>query len=176
MAANCKHHPGRQAERLLPDSVALFLQVEYCKYCLDSMATAIGNVNRHVTPKSCFITYTGREWAPIPGTGCAHWVAHQKGIRHGLKCMAGYTLRVPDLIATLPEMTDLKEVQVGDIYVNLALDHCGIVDSIRKTEKNGNMEIDFIIVHCSSRAGGVIKSDFKSFFGGHGRFYRYGGV
>ena len=30
----------------------------------------------------------------MPGTGCAHWVAHQLNFTDGLKCDKGFTVRV----------------------------------------------------------------------------------
>ena len=50
-----------------------------------SKADAVAAVPAHVEPKPCFVWYTGnaRGWTPIPGTGCAHWIAHQLGLGAG---------------------------------------------------------------------------------------------
>ncbi len=41
-------------------------------------AQAIAIVPSHVSPKPCFIELenTAKGYRPIPGTGCAHWIAH----------------------------------------------------------------------------------------------------
>ena len=54
----------------------------------------------------------------IPGTGCAHWVAHQKGIRGGgPTCDAGFAIRISDLIAGRSS-SNLSKAKVGDIWTN----------------------------------------------------------
>jgi hypothetical protein len=137
---------------------------------------AAQRVDRHVEPKACFVTRdSGRrdDWRPLTGTGCAHWVAHQLGLKGGTAgsnaCMQGYILRVPDLVSGRPTI-ELKDVKVNDIWTNVGLTHTGLIFEIR--HKDGVVE-DLTIRHCSSGQGGVVDSPWKSHFGGKGRFYRH---
>ena len=93
----CKLHPGREA-------VWEYNRVEYCAKCKTGILTAVGDVRPDVSPNECFIWYCRNdEWKPIAGTGCAHWVAHEKDIQSGRaddKCLFGYTYRVHVLAGT----------------------------------------------------------------------------
>ena len=62
---------------------------------------AIARVPAHVVPRDCFVWYmdSRRGWEPIPGTGCAHYVAHRLGITRGAVCDAGSSIRVSDVVA-----------------------------------------------------------------------------
>lgn len=103
----------------------------YCERCQTDMAAAATALDAHVTPRSCFVWYknTREGWQPIDGTGCAHYVAHQKNIRNGSpgqKCVAGFTFRVQPCLTGLTQVTGgLGAVQVGDIWVNVARTHTG---------------------------------------------------
>ena len=94
MAEKCVHHLGRDATTEIGGK-------KYCAKCEDGQTKAAKGVRMHVEPKDCFVWYLGGDkWAPIMGTGCAHWVAHQKGIKHGLpihRCLKGFTLKVADI-------------------------------------------------------------------------------
>jgi hypothetical protein len=97
---------------------------------------AIARVDSNVLPKECFVTYKGGDrWEPIPGTGCAHWVSHQKGIpgtSGGNGCLAGFAIRVPD-VKTGRQAVTLNDVQVGDIWAGRHPahgDHTGIVTKV----------------------------------------------
>ena len=65
---------------------------------------AIKNVDKHVEPKDCFIWFmdSKRGYEPIPGTGCAHWIAHEKGWNNGKEssngCKEKYLIRVKDIV------------------------------------------------------------------------------
>ena len=132
--------------------------------------TAQTQVDRHVTPRDCFIWYVNNAvgFQPLPGTGCAHYVAHQQRIRNGtVRCDAGFTIRVPDLVAGLAAL-DMGDVRPGDIWTNGHHDHCGIV--VEVTSSGSRPRI--VIEHCSSHQGGVVRNDWSTHFSGQGLFYR----
>jgi len=166
MTGKCIHHPGRSA-------VVQFGTDKYCEKCKSGQEAAAKLVDRHVDPKACFVWYRGGDkWERITGTGCAHWVAHEKGIKKGARihrCLEGYTYRVPDLIVGRKAVADIATVKVGDIYVNPRKDHCGLVSSVTAVKgKPPRIEIR----HCSSRQGKVAKNDFATYFHSKGSFYR----
>ena len=122
----------------------------------------------HVEPKACFIWYVNslEGWGPMPGTGCAHWVAHQLGLTAGLTCNDGFSVRVRDVIVG-KEQHPLKEAQVGDMWVNpVDASHVGIVRAVDVDPKSGQVT-RVQVEHDSSRQGAVVKNWFTS-----GDFYR----
>lgn len=129
---------------------------------------AIKKVDRHVSPKDCFVWFASSKqgWIPIPGTGCAHYVAHQLAIKRGAGCDAGYTIRVPELVAGLSKVA-AADVAVNDIWANAGLTHTGLVVEIKEGAKR-----DFVIEHCSSRQGAVVRNEWRAYFAGQGVFYR----
>jgi len=74
-----------------------------------------------VKSKDCFIWYLGGDkWEPVTGTGCAHFVAHEKNIRAPGRvehCLEGFLVRVVDLLPGLTEVKELRDVKPGDIYI-----------------------------------------------------------
>ena len=162
----CAIHPAR-------DSALTVNNRHYCSACRDAIRTASTRVDRHVQPPACFVWYTGgaQGWQPIPGTGCAHWVAHQRNIRPGgvggNACLEGFPIRVPTIIQGKTEV-QRGSVQVNDIWVSPTQDHTGLV--VRVTP--GNPSPAIMIRHDSSRQGGVFENDFATYFHGQGRFYR----
>jgi hypothetical protein len=127
---------------------------------------AIALVDKHVEPKECFVWYEGTKkgWRPMPGTGCAHWVAHERGYTAGLKCDKGYTVRVRNITENLKKV-ELKDVQVGDLWENQTdASHIGFVRSVTKT---GETVTGVEVEHDSVRSGGVVKTTFTE-----GLFYR----
>lgn len=164
LAAKCKEHPGRNA-------AGVRFGNNYCQRCLDGIANAQANVDVHVVPKDCFIVFNGGDsWTPIPGTGCAHWVAHEMGIVKGtVHCMASRTVRVPDLIRNTTTVARAS-VQVGDIWANDGRDHCGRV--LRVVPTAGTPPNTITIQHDSSAQGKVAIDDFDTYFGGKGTFHR----
>ncbi len=163
----CHIHLGR-------DAVGTKWGRGYCKKCLDGQNAAARGVDRHVTPRDCMVWFTGSDWKPIPGTGCAHWVAHQKRLTHGAstRCAQNCLVRVPDLVSGRVEVGKfgkLEGVRVGDIWANSARDHCGLVKTVRK-DSGGKITVE--IQHCSSRQGGVFTNDFHKHFRGKGSFFR----
>lgn len=124
--ANCFHHPGST-------SVVTHNGRNYCQRCRDGQVAAAAQVDAHVQPPNCFVWYTGGAsgWTPLPGTGCAHWVAHQLGIRGGAVCLEGYTIRVPDLVRGRQQIA-VADVQANDIWANSALSHTGLVVQVHR--------------------------------------------
>ena len=121
-----------------------------------------------------FIRYRRNDdWEPIIGTGCAHWVAHQKDIQSGAtddKCLIGYTYRVR-VLADICSKVALEEVRSGDIWINDDEDHAGLV--IRVMPSLHPHEIPEITIrHDSSGQHGIATNDFKHYFHGEGSFCR----
>lgn len=124
--------------------------------CYSTRAEAVSRVPTHVVPKECFVWRDGPStfpWRVIPGTGCAHWVAHQFGIRRGTTCSQGYSIRVSDVISGRTEV-QIQGCKVGDIWTDSERTHCGIVRQVA----NGRV----LVKHCSSGEGGVVQSWFSS--------------
>ncbi len=165
--AKCIYHPSR-------DSVVTIHNQPYCAACQDGIVAARRCVDRHVNPKECFVWYAGsNNWQPIAGTGCAHWVAHQRNIHRGNsgeQCLTGFTFRVRVLIRNL-RTVPLANVQVNDIYVTPNVDHSGLVIQVDPPVRNGDAP-RITIKHCSSVQGGVAESEFATYFHGRGTFYR----
>jgi len=167
--SKCEHHPGRNA-----DGDTSFGK-KFCTKCAEQIKKAQSSVSSHVNPKECFIIYKGGAtgWETFYGTGCAHWVAHQRGIKYGFssdKCALGYSIKVPDVISGAHKIENRAEVRTGDIWVNdkSIPDHCGIVV---KVESEGE-KVKISIRHCSSGQGGVVTNDFDAHWSGKGKFYR----
>jgi len=116
-------------------------------------AEAVRHVPQHVSPKDCFVWGSGSKWMVIPGTGCAHWVAHQKGIKNGAGCYTGNSIRVRDVVSG-KSRNSIRNARVGDIWTNSDLSHCGIVRKVN----SGSVKVQ----HCSSGSGGVVYSNFTS--------------
>jgi len=171
MPVRCFHHPGRQG-------VISRGGRSYCQRCRDDQQAAARRVDGHVKPRECFVRYASRDnWMSIYGTGCAHWVAHQKRLMHrgagSERCLDGYIVRIPDLVSGAKKITDLKNVKKDDIYVMRPLsnrkNHCGLVIAAKPDAKKG---VKITIQHDSSEQGGVVTDDFHSHFKGKGFFYR----
>jgi hypothetical protein len=121
----------------------------------------------------------GDSWKAITGTGCAHWVAHDREIHSGgndERCLLGYTLRVEDLIAGLSTRSldhARRSISVGDIYVTADHEHCGRVVEIDETREPGGKR-KITIRHDSSNSSGtgrgVVEDDFDEHFHGRGEF------
>lgn len=163
--AKCVHHPGRKSATKVGGN-------GYCERCEKDMKAAVKKVDKHVAPKDCFIWYkNAREgWQPITGTGCAHWVAHEKNIKRGKnRCLAGYTGRVKDLVKAFTPVKDTAKVKKGCLWVADGFKHCGLVKSVKKG-KDGKPEIT--IEHDSVRQGKVAVNDWQKHFKGQGTFYK----
>lgn len=165
--SRCIHHPGRT-------SVLTINNKYYCAECERGIIAARLLVNGHVEPKACFIWYVGsNHWQPIAGTGCAHWVAHQRGIRRGTaneQCLEGFTYRVRKLVDGMTVVA-LANVQVDDIWASPTLDHTGLVLTVKPSVVAGGVST-IIIRHDSSGQGRVSDNEYATYFHGRGTFYR----
>jgi len=165
--SKCVHHPGREGVF----TVAL---QSYCAACQTGIEAARLRVDRHVEPKPCFIWYaSANNWQPIAGTGCAHWVAHQRGIKKGSRgeqCIEGYTYRVRTLIQGL-RTVEVADVKVDDIYVTPTKDHTGLVLRVTASKTAGKPPT-IVIRHASSGQGRVADNEFATYFHGRGSFHR----
>ena len=130
-------------------------------------------VPRHVEPKPCFVTHVNNitGWASLEGTGCAHWVAHQKNFKRGRAgdghtCTLGHPTRVKDLVFGRSPVPAAM-VQRGDLWATE--EHCGIVESIVRLPLAPAV---ILIRNCSSKQGGVFVNDWATHFKGAGKFYR----
>jgi hypothetical protein len=169
--AKCFLHPGR-------DSVMAFAGKNYCQNCKTGQEAAVAKMSIdplkvHVEPKRCFLTFKGGDtWAPLDGTGCAHWVSHQLDIGNGApsnKCLEGHTIRVPDAIQGMSEV-EMDDVKEQDIWANDALNHMGMVTKVNRGADAGPLTI--MITHDSSHLKKVSENDFAGYFHGQGKFYR----
>jgi hypothetical protein len=165
--AKCALHPGREA-------VATVFKVSYCEKCKAGIEAAVKKVDKHVEPKACFVWYAANDdWQPITGTGCAHWVAHEKGTRKGgagEQCLAGFTFRVKTLLSGMSAVP-LDKVKVGDHYASPSKDHTGLVIKVVPDPKNPGVP-KITIRHDSSGQGKVADNEFATYFKGKGGFLR----
>lgn len=154
---------------------------QYCARCQSDQQAAATQLDAHVTPRACFVWYTGTRggWQPIAGTGCAHYVSHQRGIRTGSPgecCLEGFTFRVPMMIlGRTPVTGGLTAVQLNDIWVSAARDHTGIVTSITTPAAppgGATPNPVILITHASSAQHAVATNRFDTYFHGAGSFYR----
>jgi len=166
--SGCREHPRKPA----------VVQTSFgglCKQCAEQVKAAQATVDRHVQPKECFVTFVNNKtgWQSFTqrddrNTGCAHWVAHQLGLKgaYDSVCAAGYLIRVPDVIRGARKIDHkTEEVRVGDIWTNKDNSHTGLVV---KVEDDGKK---ILIQHCSSRQGGVV-TDYYPTYLKDGSFYR----
>ena len=138
---------------------------------------AVSQVPAHVEPKDCFVWKDGpiaTPWRVIPGTGCAHWVAHELGLgvfpspwqqweageiepplpsEAWQVCYDGFYIRVADVIAGRTEL-EIWDAIVGDIWTYDDLTHTGIVRQVDEGR--------VLVEHCSNVAGGVVQDWFSS--------------
>ena len=163
--SRCLHHPGR-------DAVLTINGHGYCANCQTGIVAARTRVDRHVVPRDCFVWYaSANNWQPIAGTGCAHWVAHERAIHRGTpgeQCMLGFPYRVRTLVHGM-RTVGTREVALNDIYVTPTMDHTGLV--IRVTPRPG-ADPQITIRHDSSNQGRVADNEFATYFNGRGSFYR----
>jgi len=145
-----------------------------CEECAKQVKIAQGTVDKHVSPKECFVWYydgkTG--WVRIEGTGCAHWVAHQLNLKgvYSEVCAEGYKFRVADVIAGARKIDPEQEgVRYHDIWVSPDIKHCGLVIAIHE---EGGKKI-YRIKHCASGSGGVVEHNHTSLYKGQGSYHRF---
>ncbi len=120
-------------------------------------------VDVHVSPSNCFVWNDGPNpqfpWRVIPGTGCAHWVAHEEGINDNPGCFAGNAIRVSQVTSGKTSHA-ITNAQVGDIWTNSGGTHTGIVRALN-TDTQGNVT-SVQVEHCSSGQGGVVTNNFTT--------------
>jgi hypothetical protein len=171
--SKCVKHRGR-------DGVMSYGGNYYCAKCRDGIIRARTQVGHDIDPRECFVVFCGGDaWEKIEGTGCAHWVAHERQIRSGGNdegCLLGYTLRVEDLIAGLSTRSldhARRNISVGEIYVTTNEGHCGLVVSVDQSSQAGGRR-QITIRHDSSNSSGtgrgVVEDDFDEHFHGTGKF------
>lgn len=138
-----------------------------------NQAQAALQVPRHVEPKACFVTHVNSlvGWDSLSGTGCAHWLAHQKNLKRGRPgdghtCVLGHPTRVKDVVLGRIPVAEAM-VQKGDIWATQ--DHCGLVESVVRLPHATPV---IMIRNCSSKQGGVFLNDWASHFKQEGKFYR----
>jgi hypothetical protein len=138
---------------------------------------AVKKVDKHVEPKECFIWFMDNKkgYEPIPGTGCAHWVAHKKRWNNGKEssngCKLKFLIRVKDIVGKSGGKVEVEKVKVGNVWSNG--DHCGIVSKVTPPTDSAKDPNPTIEIHsCSSRQGKVAKNDWATYYKGGGTFYR----
>ena len=140
---------------------------------------AVKKVDKHVSPKECFVWYIDnkRGCEPIPGTGCAHWVAHEKGWNSGKEssngCKKNYLIRVKDIVSKSGSQVAVEDVKIGNVWVSDDQNHCGIVSQVtppKDAAKGPKPTIE--IESCSSKQGKVAKNDWATYYKGGGKFYK----
>jgi len=140
---------------------------------------AVKKVDKHVAPKECFIWFmdSKRGYEPIPGTGCAHWIAHEKGWNGGKEssngCKKNFLIRVKDVVSKSGSQVAVKDVAVGNVWVNDKQDHCGLVckvDPPKDAAKDPNPTIT--IEHCSIAQGKVATNQWGTANIKEGKFYK----
>ena len=175
----CVHHPSSA-------TVSILNGRGYCGKCVQGMKAAAANLDAHVTPRDCFVWYknAAEGWQPIAGTGCAHYVAHEQGVRFGGPsgtCLLGFTYRVPALLTVKNQVTGgLSAVQVNDVWVNAARSHTGIVSKIDSPTTAGpasgpaSQPANPIIwiTHASSGQHALATNRFDEYFHSGGDFFR----
>jgi len=117
-------------------------------------------VDAHVVPRNCFIELESARagYRPITGTGCAHWVAHQRGGPQGQShvCMDGFKFRVTELLASLYQASaDLQGARVGYVWSASGSSHVGIVRAVH-LEEGGTRIVSVDVENDSSERGGVV--------------------
>ncbi|GAB3450564.1 peptidoglycan-binding domain-containing protein [Actinophytocola sediminis] len=129
-----------------------------------SQAEARALVDAHVHPRDCFIEYKNNRdgWGPITGTGCAHWVAHQRGGPTGNSnvCQRGFKYRVTDVLGTLTQVSaNLSGARIGDVWSAPAgQSHIGIVREVHR-DATTNAVTSVEVENDSSASGGVVRQD-----------------
>lgn len=139
-----------------------------------SKEDAQAKVDKHVWPSECFVWYANAKegWTPMPGTGCAHWVSHEKGWKGGtLKCDDGYACRVKDIVSKAGKKVEPGEAKKGYFWVSDKQDHCGLVEKVTKPKKAGEAPV-IQIRHCSSKQGKVAVNDWAKYFKSGGAFHK----
>lgn len=101
------------------------------RYC-ETQAEAAALVTRACPPDAADFVYqdgpVGFRWRPIPGYGCAHYVAHRLGITQGERwenCLGGFSVTIGQITAGRNQFA-LAQAQINDIW-SLGGIHSGVV-------------------------------------------------
>jgi hypothetical protein len=151
VARDCQFVPGHSA----PDT-----------YC-ETEAEAQAGVTHACPPDRADFVYRDgppdRRWRPIPGYGCAHYVAHRLGITTGQSwenCRSGNSVTIEQIVRGRTANA-LASAQVDDIWV-LGMVHSGVVTSV-ETDAAGQLT-RARVNQCNTRGGvaniGVTSGDF----------------
>ncbi len=135
----------------------------------------------YITPRDCFIRHVNNRvgWGPIPGTGCAHYVAHELtiagGNRKDKRCLDKLAITTGQVARHYPEertgtkLSILHKVRENDVWAKLNADgesgHCGYVKNVTPGRKP-TIEIE----HLSSSAKAVKPDTYGVGIKG-GKFY-----
>ena len=97
-------------------------------------------------PSNCFVYRdgpSGFQWRPIPGFGCAHYVAHQLGITEGpayANCLDGFSVTI-EQITTDKTARPLSNARVNDIWTDTGEIHSAVVREVGTGNTAGQVRI-----------------------------------
>ena len=115
-------------------------------YC-ETEAEARGRVTR-ANPRDCFLYRDGPagfRWRPIPGYGCAHYVAHQLNIGVGQSwenCREGKSVTIAQITEGRVRRA-LSAAAVNDIWTNSGESHSGVVITVGTAENGHEGQVQF---------------------------------
>ena len=144
----------------------------YCASCLQEIAAAVRGLPLGLAPRDCFAAaLPGGGWRAVTGSGAAHWLAHELGIRSvqaQTRCAAGFAVRRADLLLGRREL--VRELpRQRDLWIDLDDQGCGLVESARR---NDSSEVEISIRGLVDPARGASVCDFYRDLSGRGRFFR----
>ncbi len=113
-------------------------------------------------PSDCFIYEDGPEnypYRPIPGPPCAHYVAHELGIKEGKDyetCQEGYSVSIEQL-QRRGSPVSLPEAKEGDIYIFPGGGHSGVIRDVDPEKARVEVERCTIVSQVVSdwQSGGI---------------------
>jgi hypothetical protein len=161
----CTLHRDRRAAGAIAAS-------PYCSGCLQEIAVALRGVLPRVVPRECAaVAHGSAGWRPLTGSGAAHWLAHELGLRplppHA-RCAAGFGVRRADLLVGRREL--VRELpRAGDLWLDLDEEGCGVVVHARGGEGE---PVEISIRAPLDAALGAGARDFYRDLSGRGRFFR----
>jgi hypothetical protein len=126
------------------------------RYC-ETEAEAAALVTRACPPERADFLYNdgpeGFRWRPIPGYGCAHYVAHRLGITEGerhVNCLGGFSVTIGQITAGRNQFA-LAQARVDDIW-SLGGIHSGVVIA---TEQDAAGQVTRVRVNQCNTQGNV---------------------
>ena len=144
----------------------------YCASCRQEIAAVAGRSAHTVTPRDCFAAaLPGGGWRALAGSGAAHWVAHELGIRSASAqsgCAAGFAVRRAELLLGRREI--VRELPLPrDLWVDLYDEGCGLVVAAGRSASNEVLISIRGLVDARGLTGAL---DFYRDLHGRGRFFR----